>query len=283
MMDATLHLEFRRDRDRTECRLLQHAPPWKVVRGFERQGGENLVHLGNVSGGIFGGDHLRLRARLESGAQAMLTTSGATRVYRPRTSAPEAVLESEFTLGRDALLEYLPDPLIPFGGARLLQRTSFALEPGASLLAWDVVAPGRAASGELFRYHRMKLATEIRVCGKPILQDRLLFEPDRFRPAAPGVLGGYLYMVTFMALRAGASSAEMRQLEQEMATLTGEIPATEGSAGELWASTELAAHGVLVRGLLHSPLRIPHRLRSLWSVARVQLCGQTADMPRKTY
>ncbi len=282
-MDAGLQLEFSRNGPRTECRLLQQFPPWKVVRGFERQGGESLVHLGNVSGGIFGGDRLQLRARLETGAHAMVTTSGATRVYRPRTSAPEAVLESEFFLGREAVLEYLPDPLIPFGGARLLQRTSCLLECGASLLAWDVVAPGRAASGELFRYRQIKLATEIRVCGKPILQDRLLFEPDRFRPAAPAALGGYLYMVTFIALRAGASDAEVRLLEQEMAAVTEHMQTEEDNNGEVWAATELPAHGVLVRGLLRSPLRLPHRLQWLWNTARRQICGRTAALPRKTY
>jgi len=281
MMDAALHLEFCRNSHRTECRLVQQLPPWKVVRGFERQDGESLVHLGNVSGGIFGGDRLRLRADLESGAHAMLTTSGATRVYRPRTSAPEAVLSSEFVLGRDALLEYLPDPLIPFAGARLLQRTSCTLECGASLLAWDVVAPGRSASGEIFRYQQMKLATEVRVCGRPVLQDRLLFEPDRFRPSAPAALGGYQYMVTFIALRAGASGTEVRLLEQELAAVTGEMQTTENA--ELWASTELPAHGVMVRGLLRSPLRIPNRLHSLWDTARRQICGRTAALPRKTY
>lgn len=91
----------------TECRLLEQQPPWKVIRGFARQDGGSLVHLGNVSGGIFGDDRLRLRARLERGAQAMMTTSGATRIYRPRDAAPEAVLECEIALGADALLEFL--------------------------------------------------------------------------------------------------------------------------------------------------------------------------------
>jgi len=283
MMDAGLQLEFSRNGRRTECRLLQQLPPWKVVRGFQRAEGESLVHLGNVSGGIFGGDRLHLCARLERGAHAVLTTSGATRVYRPRTSAPEAVLESEFVLGPDALLEYLPDPLIPFGGARLLQRTSYALDSGASLLAWDVGAPGRVASGEIFRYRQMKLATDIRVCGKPVLQDRLLFEPQRFRPTAPSSLGGFHYMVTFIALRAGMSGAEVRHLEQQLAALADETQTTEGSAREVWASTELPAHGVLVRGLLQLPLRIPNRLQWLWNTARRQICGRTADLPRKTY
>lgn len=282
-MDAGLQLEFSRKGHRTECRLLEQVPPWKVVRGFERQEGESLVHLGNVSGGIFGGDRLRLRACLGSGAHAMLTTSGATRVYRPRDAAPEAILESEFALGRDALLEYLPDPLIPFGGARLLQRTSYALECGAALLAWDVVAPGRAASGELFRYRQMKLATEIRVCGRPVLQDRLLFEPDRFSPAAPAALGGYQYMVTFVALRAGASAAEVRLLEQELASVAEEMQNRGDSSGEVWAATELPAHGVLVRGLLRSSLPVPRRLQALWNTGRQRICGRTAAMPRKTY
>lgn len=267
----------------TDCRLLKQYPPWKVVRGFARQDGESLVHLGNVSGGIFGGDRLGLRARLECGAQAMITTSGATRVYRPRAAAPEAVLECEFTLGRGAVLDYLPDPLIPFGGARLRQQTVFSLEAGAVLLCWEVIAPGRTAAGELFRYERMKLATEVRVCGKQILNDRLLFEPSRFQPSAPAALGSYLYMVTFIAIRAGATSEEVRRLTETMTGVNEETQGANGIAEEAWASTELPAHGILVRGALRSPLQIQRRLHSLWNTARREICGRTVEAPRKTY
>ncbi len=282
-MDAELQLEFLRKDRATECRLQRQYPPWKVVRGFERQDGGSLVHLGNVSGGIFGGDRLRLSAALDAGAQAMLTTSGATRIYRPRDAAPEARLECEFSVGPEALLEYLPDPLIPYRNARLLQTTVFSLEAGATLLAWDAIAPGRAAAGEIFEYERVKIATEIRVGGTKILDDRLLFEPGRFPLHAPASLGGYHYLVTFIAVRAGAAATEMRQLEQKMAELGLEAESARDGSGELWASTTLPEHGVLVRGALRSPLRIPRRLRSLWNVARQQTCGGTVALPRKTY
>ena len=267
----------------TECRLLQQYPPWKVVRGFERQDGGSLVHLGNISGGIFGGDRLSLRARLERGAEAMITTSGATRVYRPRDAAPEAVLECEFSLADKSLLEYLPDPLIPFTGARLVQRTVFSLQAGAVLLCWDVIAPGRVAAGEVFGYERMRIATDIRVCGKPILCERLLLEPRCFRPSAPGVLGRCQYMVTFIAVCAGAGAAEVRELEGKMAKVAAEAESETGTSAELWASTELAEHGVMVRGAVGSPLRIQQRLHSFWSTARQHICGRTAALPRKTY
>lgn len=278
-MEAELQLEFVRRGEKTECRLLEQSPPWKVVRGFTRPDGENLVHLGNVSGGIFGGDRLHLRANLNSGAQAMITTSGATRIYRPLEAAPQAVLDSEFTIGSDALLEYLPDLVIPFRGARLLQRTKFALAAGATLLAWDVIAPGRAASGEVFAYERMKLATEISVCGKKILDDRLLFEPGRF----PAALGQYRYLVTLIAVRAGSTASEVRQLEASLAEMGASTEGAEGIADEAWATNELPAYGVMVRGALRSPLRIPQRMQSLWSIARQEICGRTVALPRKTY
>jgi len=267
----------------TECRLLKQHPPWKVVRGFARQDGGSLVHLGNVSGGVFGGDRLRLRARLESGAEAMMTTTGATRIYRPRVAAPEAVLECEVELGADALLDFLPDPLIPFRGARLVQKAVFSLEAGAVLLSWEVIAPGRAAAGEVFAFERMKIATEIQVCGRPVLDDRLLFEPRHFPLSAAGSMGRYKYLVTFVAMRAGAASAETKRLEEKMAELGAQAESVAGVSDELWASTELPAHGVLVRGALRSPLRIPHRLQSLWCAARQEICGRTVALPRKTY
>lgn len=159
----------------------------------------------------------------------------------------------------------------------------FSLDAGAVLLLWEVIAPGRAAGGEVFAYERMKIATEIGVCGKQLLNDRLLFEPRRFRPSAAGSMGSYKYLVTFIAVQAGAAGAEMRRLEEKITELCAEAEAAATASDELWASTELPAHGVLVRGALRSPLRIPHRLHSMWSAARQEICGRTVALPRKTY
>lgn len=281
-MDAELRFEFEGARGATGYRVLRQDPPWKVVRGFLSGEGECLVHLNNVSGGVFGGDTLRLTGALHAGVEAQITTTGATRLYRPRATAAETVLRSEFRLAEGSLLEYLPDALIPYRGVRAIQHTSFSLQPGATLFAWDTVAPGRVAHGERFRYERLRLITEIDVTGMPILLDRLLLEPERWPIATPGRFGTAAgYLVTFVAVQAGASAATLRSLEDSLHQLLAQH--SSPADGDLWGASILPAHGVMVRGAVRSSLQLPEVLHTIWSHCKRALLGRTAIALRKTY
>jgi urease accessory protein len=276
-MDAGLELEFARQSGVTSFRCVRQEPPWKVVRGFPLETGGSLVHLNNVSGGVFGGDHLRLSARVAPEAEAQITTTGATRVYRPRPESSEAEVFSSFELGRDALLEYLPDVLIPFRNARVFQRTAFSLAEGATLFAWDTIAPGRAAAEEFFQYERVKLASEVNIAGRALLNDRLLLEPQKWAPSATAVFGTSRYLVTFLAVRAGCSSGELRELEGSLKAIV------DGEECGLWGVTTLPGHGVFVRGMTDSALGIQGMLFKFWSAAKRLLCNRDAVVPRKVY
>ena len=295
-MNADLHFEFDGSRGATVYRTLRQDPPWKVVRGFSLATGACLVHLNNVSGGIFGGDSLHLIGRLRPGAEAQLTTTGATRLYTPRVQPVEtspdsdndssldpirdSVLDSQFHLGENSLLEYLPDLLIPYRDVRARQRTAFTLAQGAALFAWDTVAPGRVASGESFAYRRLALTLEVTVAGLPILNDRLLLEPRRWAISSAGRLGPETgYLVTFLAVRAGAPVLHLRALESSLS----ELLAGHAAPGDFWGASILPAHGVLVRGLATSSLHLPGLLYKLWSHAKQELLDRPATAPRKTY
>jgi urease accessory protein len=282
-MDAGLELQFVRQGGSTSFHCARQDPPWKVVRGFNLATGGSLVHLNNVSGGVFGGDNLKLSACLAPEAEAQITTTGATRVYRPRPQTNEARLFSKFELGRDALLEYLPDLLIPFRGARVFQQTAFSLAEGATLFSWDTIAPGRAAAGEFFQYERLKLVCEIKVQGTPVLNDRLLLEPQRWPPCSHPIFWTSRYLATFLALRAGSNAAELRELKEGLEAVVLATECDNKGRKAFWGVTTLPAHGVLVRGMTDSSLGIPGMLCKFWSAAKRLLCKREAIAPRKTY
>jgi urease accessory protein len=278
-MKAHLELEFTKQGSATTLRCVKQEPPWKVVRGFAQGTGASLVHLNNVSGGIFGGDDLRMRATLGEGAKALITTTGATRLYRPLLDAADAVLAAEFHIGRSATLEYLPDPLIPFRGARALQTTKYVLEEDASLFYWETVAPGRSAADEVFQYSRLRISTQITACGRPLLSDQMLLEPVRFAPRSRAILGQYTYLTHFIALRVGSSVADLSRLVERLSLLAKDV----GDSDCLIGLGRMSAHGVIVRGLFTSNLKIPAILQGLWSAAKLELCGDATVAPRKTY
>ena len=157
------------------------------MRGFRTSEGGALVHLQNVSGGVVGGDTLETTIDVGRFARAQLTTVGATQVYRS-SGAREARNDTRIRVAEGGLVEYLPDPLIPFSGSRYRQSTTVDLQQGAGALWWEIIAPGRIARGERFTYQHLFLESVIRVTDRPIAIERFAIQPSAqrgFEPCAP--------------------------------------------------------------------------------------------------
>ena len=277
---ASLELDFARDAatGRTVLASSAQEPPLRVVRAFPLADGSVLAHLHNVSGGLLGGDRLTLSVKVGAGTNVQLTTTGATRVYRPRAGASDTTQTNEIRVAENALLEYVPDPLIPFAGARYVQRTSIHLAPDAGLFWWEIVAPGREARGEVFKYGRVEMRTDLIADGRLIAAERVRLEPGNHALSSLARMGLYRYWATFyicrVGLDAGAWLAAEAQLREVAAQLT--------EPGEsLWGISTLVADGLLVRGLARRGRNVAAGLHALWSEAKLRLYGREAIPPRK--
>jgi urease accessory protein len=277
---AALTLDFARHEftGNTVLAASRQEPPLKVVRAFAVQDGAALAHLHNVSGGLLGGDRLTLKVNVGAGASAQLTTTGATRIYRPRCEALAATQVNEFTVNEGALLEYVPDAIIPFTGARFSQTTAIHLAQGAGLFWWEILAPGREARGEVFAYDCVEMKTDIAALGQPIACERVCIEPHKRSMQSFGRLGPYRTWTTFCIASVGRSASEWLALEQELREHS--LPLTKH--GEtLWSVSTLPAHGLMVRCVaLHGRHLLPG-LQTLWQTAKRRLYGRDAVPPRK--
>ena len=276
MMHAQLHLAFSAVPGGTQLHCARQDPPWKVVRAFPNEAGESLVHLNNISGGVFGGDHLSLRLNWVLPAAAQITTTGST--HRPREKAADALLVNEIHLGKGAPLEYLPDSVIPFRDARFEQRKDIHLEPDATLFWWEIIAPGRLASGESFAYASMRINTCICSRGKPIYIDRLSLSPQQTKLSSIARFGKYRYLTSFMICRSSEDANTWIALEN----ILRQISLERSNANTLWGATALTTDGLLVRGLIcFGP--IMEDLFCFWTSAKSYLCGRAPSPPRRTY
>src|SRR5215207_4524182 len=275
-----LRFESERRTQTTVLRVCEQRPPLKVVRAFPTDDGGALVHLHNLSGGVLGDDLLELSVEVGPAAIAQLTSTGATRVYRSRHGARAARQLTRISVGAGGLLEYLPDPLIPFAGSRYQQETTVELAAGAGLFWWETVAPGREARGELFAYERLRLRTDIAADGTPFALERIDLEPARRPLDSPLRLGPYRHLSSFYVCRAGVEPRRWLELE---ATL-GELARRLSRAGRvLWGVSALRAHGLLVRALGVKGWDIQTGLPDFWQAAKSYLYGRDATPPRKIY
>lgn len=235
------------------------------------------MHLHNVSGGILAGDRLSLDIAAGPGAAAQITSTGATRLYRHRSGAPDSEQHISIRVENGALVEYLPDPLIPFRGSRHRQRTTVTLAGGATFFWWEIVAPGRQAMGEEFEFDTLRIETRIESALRPLLLEEILLEPHSRSLKSNARLGGYRYAASFYAIQTGRSPADCRNLEARL----NQIALQQSSAGTIWGASALVSDGVVVRGLSATSRDLTAQLTRFWSAARSFLTGVDAVPPRK--
>ncbi len=253
-------------------------PPWKVVRAFPQAGGGTLVHLHNVSGGVLAGDRLSLDIEAGPRTAVQITSTGSTRLYRHREGAQDSVQHVTIAAREGALLEYLPDPLIPFAGSRHFQNVAIALDAGATLFWWEVQAPGRLAAGESFAYDRLRVRSSIRAGGRLILQEDFLLNPKTKPLASIARMGEYTHIASFYACQEGRPQAAWRELEDGLNQGAGGLNSTG-----VWGASMLASDGVVVRGLSMGGRDIPAALLEFWRISRRSLTGADPAPPRKMY
>jgi len=279
-MTSKLHLSFdATSTGGTLLRVKRQDPPWRVVRGFRAASGEMLAHLHNLSGGILDTDSLECHVDVAPRAQAQVTSTGATRVYRSRSSAHVASQRTSVQIGAGGYLEFLPDQLIPFAGSRFQQTMRAELNGDASLIWWDRVAPGREASGEIFHFDSLASNFELLVNGDPIAIERWTLAPRDACLDSVARLGPFHHFASCYVCRAGEPPSYWRNLESQMQVVADQLSSPE----ILWGVTSLRAHGVVIRGVATSGRTLASGLVEMWKAAKWSLCGRVATLPRKVH
>ena len=131
------------------------------------------VYCATFGGGFVGGDDIRLCADVTAHARALLTTQASTKVYRSARRSSQTLTAS---VGADALLAVIPDPIVCFAGADFTQRQRYDLHADASLVMVDWITSGRHESGERWAFSRYENRLDIRRNSQRIFFDGLVLE-----------------------------------------------------------------------------------------------------------
>jgi urease accessory protein len=279
-LKASLQLKFQQNPTATQTVLTSsiQEPPLRVVRAFPIADGAAMTHLHNLSGGVLGGDSLALSVHVGVGATVQLTTTGATRIYRARENAAVATQHNQIHIEQNALLEYVPDPIIPFAGSRFSQHTSIALSSGAGLFWWEILAPGREACGEIFQYESLEIKMDISSAGRPMAIERIRLEPQMYDLSSPARFGAYRYYATFYICREGLATKSWLEAEQQLRATTAELSRPREI---LWGISTLASQGLVFRCLALHGRDVLTGLHSIWQASKILLYGRNAVPPRK--
>lgn len=130
----------------------------------------------NTGGGMTGGDRAEHAVTAEAGAEVLVTTPAAERIYR--TLGPRTEVQARLKAGEGASLIWMPQETILFDGASLARRMDADVDPSASLIVLEMTVLGRAASGERARRAVLRDAWRIRRGGRLVFAENVSLDGD---------------------------------------------------------------------------------------------------------
>lgn len=171
-----LNLVARRKGNKTIISRCYYEGALKVTRPVYLEEESPTIYLIHVGGGYVDGDRYSTKLIVEEGAEISVTTQSYTKVYK--TPNLPVVQETSVIIKAGGLLEFMPDPLIAYEGARYVQDTVVHMEEGSCLFYSDMVTPGWSEGGAPFQYDSIRSKLKVYKEERLILFDHLLLEPN---------------------------------------------------------------------------------------------------------
>jgi urease accessory protein len=262
---ASLALHFRSEAVRTTVASRHHGP-LRMQKPLYPDGPE-LCHaiVLHPPGGIAGGDALQIAAQVEAGAQALITTPGATRWYKANGRSAS----QNISLAVDGALEWLPQESIVFDAAQVVSRIDIALARGARMIGWDIVALGRRASGERFEHGDFRQQIRLALDGEPVWIERTrIAGGDRLLESPIGLAGRHVFGCLW--------AAGVEWTDDEIAAVRAEL----GPVAEHAPLTRLAPTLAVARTLTASTAEARASLEAVWCALRPRVMQRPAQAPR---
>lgn len=262
---GTLSLDIDRRNGRSIAVRQFHDGALRILRPhYLDESGQVCYVMINPGGAYLGGDKYLIEVSVAAGADLLLTTQSATKIYRTPNNRAEQHMR--LSLGAGARLELLPDPLIAYRQASYGQVTTVNMDPTASLVMAEVVTPGWSPDGELFRYDEIRMRNEISIAGRLTVLDNLLIRPGTGSPVDSSCfMAEYTHLGSLLVMDARVDAALVDELHALLA------PRNDG--GPL-GITLLDGPGLAVRALSHSTELLNELLAAAVDMLRERWYGQ---------
>jgi urease accessory protein len=255
-------------------RQYQRAPlhVYRPIHLDQNLPGMAFVFVQQFGDGYVDGDRCRIDLDCGPDSAVHVTTQAATNLYRSRRNFATQLVN--LRAGPGAVLEYLPDAVVPFRGARFLQRTCLTADADSTVIVGEMLLPGRVARGEIHAYDLYRADTEAsRPDGTLLFADVLRLRPAEGRgPRSIGLLGGSDVVATLYVVTQRAPAAELVEL------LRGALAGRDVLAG---VSELPNGCGVSARILGPTSKTVRAALTNAWNSARLVLLGAPAPDRRK--
>ncbi len=260
-----LALTYGSGHDRTVLARIERCGPLTVQRPFYPEDGVCHTYILHPPGGVVGGDVLDLRVRVETGAAALLTTPGATKLYRSAWSTARVV--QRFQVADGGCLEWLPQENIVFPGARAELLTRIDLQGSAQFIGWEILCLGHPVIAEQFCSGTLTAGLELYRDRKPLVLDKLRVAGKEDLQRRPGLRS---LPVTATMLAVGVGEELLESLRQKQETMERACTGMTLPGGDV----------LVARYLGYSTEEARRYFTGIWNTVRLPLLGRQACPPR---
>ena len=262
---AALDLQFERAKDRSIVSRCRHNGPLRVQKPFYPEDGVCHVYLLHPPGGVVGGDELSVSVSAGKGSAALITTPGATRVYR--SAGPLSTIKYQLNVEAGASLEWLPQDSILYGGSRLSQEMEVRVASGSRFCGWDITSMGRPASGDHYSSGEFDQGFRLYVDSLPVLMERQRWRAGQEVLEASWGLSGHTVLGTFYGFP--ADDDILSHLRPRLEDI---------SAGEI--AVTLVDDVLVVRALADDAVALRQVFTDIWLSVREMINGFPPGSPR---
>lgn len=168
-----LHLSFENRGNKTIASNVYFQGALRVIRPQYDPNGQIRYIIVNPGGGYLQGDRYDMQLNLKNRADVHLTTQAATKIYR--TDYGKTCQETTVQLSDESILEYLPDPIIPYAGSHYVQHQTVEMDDHCSLFLSEIMTGGYDPNSVPFSFDAVDLTTKIFYNQRLKVFDRLHF------------------------------------------------------------------------------------------------------------
>ena len=261
---AELELRFSKSKSKTFLSTRKHIGPLTIQRPFYPEGDLCHLYLLHPPGGIVGGDQLSIEVNTDSNSSSLLTTPGATKVYRT-SDHKHSTINQNFIVAEDSSFEWLPMETIVFPGANSQFSSKLLLSGNARVAAWEVYCLGRPAINESFDFGSLKFSLELWRDDIPILFDKLMIDKTELESVVG--LRGFPVFGTFIISKTN---------KKVLKTVRTMMIETDSCVTGVTQIEDI----IIVRSLAKKTYLVQDLFKKIWQTVRPLVFEREASIPR---
>ena len=213
--DGYTELSFIPKNGRTLVDTLKYHGQSRVSARMQLNNEDTLCYfLIAMGGGLTEGEDYYTKISLAEDTRAIISTQAPTYIFKCDNHEITHQI-NEISVKKDAILEYLPDSLIPYRNARYRQDSEINVEKGGTLIYTDGLTSGWSPDGTEFSYEDIQLKTQITYDGNLMYADNVILEPNVFKMQDLGFFGDYKNYDSLVVVNEKINDAFVKELQDK--------------------------------------------------------------------